>query len=278
MPSPGFGADDSMTHHDIPRDLTSCLRQIERETFIRRAEWFMELASTNSQAMTLAGQDESALPLLIGAIRQSAGRGRGQNAWWSADGALTFSLLFNPLEHGLPFSRWPQIALATGLAVADTLESYLPPASVQLKWPNDVYAAGRKICGILTEVPSGRTDRLVVGIGVNVRNSLREAPAELQSTAVSLIDLLGDSCPLLGEILFAMVTRWHAWLQRLAAGEIDFPTLWRTKCYLTGHQVTVSQGPETLSGTCLGLDRDGTLLLESDGGVQRILAGTIRRR
>lgn len=258
-------------------DSVAILRRLERETFVRHAQWHAELDSTNRAAMSLAQNGLAELPALIGANRQTAGRGRGSNAWWSADGALTFSLLFNPLDRGLPLERWPQVALMTGLAVADTLENYLPPAGVQLKWPNDVYADGRKICGILTEVPPGCTDRLVVGIGLNVGNSLAEAPDDLRSSAVSLRDLLGGNHPPLEDVLMLLIRRWEAWLQRLSAGEIDFPAAWRSKCYLTGERISIVNGPESVVGICRGLDQDGALLLDTERGVQRIIAGTVRR-
>jgi BirA family transcriptional regulator, biotin operon repressor / biotin---[acetyl-CoA-carboxylase] ligase len=261
----------------VEGEIKSVIDNILRKTFIRHAKWHDQLDSTNSAALSLALSESFDLPAIIGTTRQTAGRGRGSNSWWSSDGALTFSILFNPLDHGLPFARWPQVALMTGLAVADVLESYLPPASVQLKWPNDVYADGRKICGILTEVPPGRTDRLVVGIGLNVGNSLAAAPTDIRSSAVSLVDLLGSEHPVLEEVLIALVHRWEGWLKRLATDDIDFPSAWRPKCYLTGERVSVTIGPESQTGMCIGLDRGGALLLETDRGVQRILAGTVRR-
>lgn len=258
-------------------DFSATVRRLEQETFLRRAEWHDQLDSTNSAALSLALRGTPDVPAIIGATHQTAGRGRGSNTWWSSAGALTFSILFNPLDRGLPFARWPQVALMTGLAVADTLESYLPPVSVQLKWPNDVYADGRKICGILTEVPPGRTDRLVVGIGLNVGNSLAAAPVDVRSSAVSLVDLLGSEHPSLQDVLMTLIGRWERWLQRLAAGEVDFPSVWRPKCYLTGERVSVTIGPESQTGICVGLDGDGALLLETERGVQRVLAGTVRR-
>lgn len=239
-------------------------------------EWHDELDSTNSRAFALARADVE-LPRVIGATRQSAGRGRGGNSWWSGEGALTFSLLFNPLQAGLPFLRWPQTALATGLAVAETIENYLPPSLVQLKWPNDVYAQGRKICGILSEVPPGCTDRLVIGIGINVANSFAAAPSDVQATATSLKDFLLNGVPTNQDVLSQLLPRWNAWLQRLAQGEIDFSQAWKPRCYLADHRITISNGSEAQTGWCRGLDRDGALLLETERGVQRILAGTVRR-
>lgn len=258
-------------------DFSEVLAQLERETFLRHTEWHDELDSTNSLAMSLARRGPVDLPLLIGATRQTSGRGRSGNSWWSSDGALTFSLLLNPLGYGLPFDRWPLVALMTGLAVADTLEHFLPPSSVQLKWPNDVYAHGRKICGILTEVPAGRADRLIVGIGLNVANSLSDAPAEIRPIAVSLCELLEDNYPTIVDVLPLLIARWQFWWERLAADDIDFPNLWRTKCLLTGSRISVTIGDTVRMGICRGLAADGTLLLETTHGVESVLAGTVRK-
>jgi BirA family biotin operon repressor/biotin-[acetyl-CoA-carboxylase] ligase len=280
----------SMAHDDIAESL----RILGRRNFLRRIDWFDELPSTNTFAQSAAERLDGPLPWLVGTDRQTAGRGRGQNAWWSSDGALTFSTVIAPSEHGLEARRLPQVALISGLAVADALEDFLPPASVQLKWPNDVFAGGRKICGILSEVPPLRTDRLVIGIGVNVANSLasenvaefvriptdaefHESRSALRETAVALCDLRERDCPTRGEVLIRLIECWEQWLQRLAAGEIDFPEIWRSKCLLQGERISVALGSDVQTGVCLGLDVEGALLLQTDRGTQRILAGTVRR-
>jgi BirA family biotin operon repressor/biotin-[acetyl-CoA-carboxylase] ligase len=65
-------------------------RTLRRETFIADAEFHAELNSTNNRAAALAARGDIAMPLLVLAERQTAGRGRGANAWWSAPGSLTF--------------------------------------------------------------------------------------------------------------------------------------------------------------------------------------------
>ncbi len=252
------------------------LHRIERETFLRRVEWHDEFDSTNSRAMALANEDGIKVPLLIGATRQTAGRGRGQNSWWSADGALTFSVLINPVEFNISPQHLPQVALITGLAIAETLEALLP-MPVQLKWPNDVYVEGRKICGILTEAPAGRPNRLVVGIGLNVGNSMQEAPPDIRQSAISLVDVLGEAMPTRDDVLVSLLKHWEQWLRRLGCDDLDFPNVWQPRCYLHGERVSVTIGPEIHTGVCLGLDTDGVLLLHTETGVRRILAGTVRR-
>ena len=89
---------------DLPRLLA--------ETFVRRLEFHEELPSTNDLALRLAGDESSETPLLVLANRQTAGRGRGVNRWWSNDGALTFTLVGDFVDPQSP-QRWPQISLVT---------------------------------------------------------------------------------------------------------------------------------------------------------------------
>src|SRR5207247_1705002 len=124
--------------------------------------------------------------------RQTAGRGRGSNRWWTADGALTFSLVLEAPPDRLPPSRWPQVALVAGIAVCEALQTPAPRAALRVKWPNDVYLADGKICGILSESIPGWRDRLVVGIGVNVNNRVKSGPkSNVQSPKSYIADDLG---------------------------------------------------------------------------------------
>src|SRR5205807_5233254 len=89
---------------------------------------------------------------------------------------------------------WPRIALAAGVALCDVLQVAVPRSSCSLKWPNDVLLAGKKVAGILVEVPPTAPPaprRLVLGMGWNVNNTLSAAPAEIQSAGSSLCDLAG---------------------------------------------------------------------------------------
>ncbi len=161
--------------------------------FIREVEFHHEIGSTNERALQLAREPHRRYPLLVLAEHQTAGRGRGANRWWGAPGALTFSLVLEGSTAQLPPHRWPQASLTTGLAVCEALEELLRDRTIQLKWPNDVYWKQRKLCGVLLESPAERPGILVLGIGLNVNNSLHNAPHELQSTAITLADATGDS-------------------------------------------------------------------------------------
>ncbi|MCA9419132.1 MAG: biotin--[acetyl-CoA-carboxylase] ligase, partial [Candidatus Omnitrophica bacterium] len=140
----------------------SDIESIKSESFVRTVESYRELASTNDLALQRATIEALDTPLLVIAERQTAGRGRGGNQWWSAPGALTFSLLIDRETLDLREASDPRLSLTTGLAVSDALVDILPIGDFQLKWPNDIYLESRKVAGILLERSSTTPNRLVV--------------------------------------------------------------------------------------------------------------------
>ncbi len=262
------------------------LDRISQATFVERVEWHDVVSSTNDLGIERAGENPLATPLLILAGEQTAGRGRGRNRWWSAAGALTFSLVFDPRRDlavrrapELPTERWPTVALAAGVALCDVLLEMLPDVSCTLKWPNDVLLAGKKVSGILVEVPPAVAPaprRLVLGMGINVNNSLAAAPPELQSTAAALCDAAGtpgDATTL----LIAWLNRFAGHLGALAVGDPALPARWQSLCALSGKDVELQSGNRQVRGTCRGIDTDGALLVDTETGPQRLYAGVLVR-
>ena len=276
--------------HFSPREL----RRLQAETFLEQIEFHPELASTNDLALELVSRGSVQTPLLVLTERQRAGRGRGGNRWWSDAGALTFSLVVQSPATNPPASCGPKVSLTVGLAVCETLEDLLPGFAVGLKWPNDVFLAERKVCGILVEVPPGptrsltqdprnlrdsgdlNTRKLVVGIGLNVNNSFASAPAELQATATSLLDATGHKHHL-GEVLTRLLRRVAERLQLLWQGELDLPRHWEPRCLLRGRTVQVTAGRRQTVGVCRGIDEQGALLLQTSSGVERCFSGVVTR-
>ena len=191
----------SQTMHPVDdRFAPSDIARIVSETFIDRVDYHEEIESTNSRATQLAAAaSANTVPddrscVLVLTENQTAGRGRGANRWWSTRGALTFSVLIRPNAVDLPTDRWPQLSLTAGLAVCEAIESLLSDVTVGIKWPNDVYLSGRKVCGILVEAGGGQPGsgvigNIVFGIGVNVHNSAENAPHELRDKVIALSDV-----------------------------------------------------------------------------------------
>ncbi|GMV94522.1 MAG: biotin--[acetyl-CoA-carboxylase] ligase [Candidatus Hydrogenedentota bacterium] len=243
--------------------------RVKRETFVRSIEYHRAYPSTNTRAMEIAEDASSAVPALVITEIQTAGRGRGDNVWWSAAGALTYSLVLDLKNRQSNPLSWPTFALATAVAVCETLEARDPELEFGIRWPNDVFCGNRKICGILPELCG--TSRLVLGIGVNVNNAMVEAPEALRQTAVSLIDLTGKRWNLTETLIALLQT-----LER-RFDDPELPAAWAKRCLLRGHQVTVRFETRESTGLCKGIEPNGALLLEIGNTCERFYGGTIVR-
>ena len=233
-------------------------------TFVRHIEIHETLGSTNDRATELARTADIPLPALVVAHRQTAGRGRGVNEWWSGDGALTFSLVLDASTLAIGTDRWPQLSLATAVAVCNALAVELRQYEVasampRIKWPNDVLIDGRKVCGILIESPAQpgvRRRCLVVGIGVNVNNSWKTAPAELSARATAICDVTGHPHSL-PNVLVQIINATKRQFDRLAANEPELPSEWQQLCWLQGHTISIDAGERKTEGICAGIAADG---------------------
>jgi BirA family biotin operon repressor/biotin-[acetyl-CoA-carboxylase] ligase len=254
------------------------LPRIHRSGLVRHVDYHETLGSTSDRALELAAVDEVPLPLLVLTERQTGGRGRGTNKWWSADGALTFSLALDAAE--LPAEERPRTALAGGLAVCEALAELAPSGQWQVKWPNDVFVNGRKVCGILCESVPGWPERIVVGIGVNVNNSMRVQGSGfgvqegVSKQATALVDLDGVMRDLI-EVLLAVLDRFDLRWRSLATGFTDIATEYRRRCFLSDKTLIVTSGNDRHIGVCRGIDDRGSLLLATESGVRTIVAGSI---
>lgn len=131
---------------------------------------FEELESTNGYC---GGLDLGSVEdfTTVWAHRQTAGRGQRGNRWESEGGKnLTFSVVLHPVF--LPARRQYELTKALALGVSDWVMDEADSKRVEIKWPNDIYAEGKKICGILVENKIGeRYETAVCGIGVNINQT-----------------------------------------------------------------------------------------------------------
>jgi len=162
---------------------------------IQTLEYHEEIPSTNDRVQELLRQPmKPKLPCLVIAKRQTAGRGRGNKRWWSGEGAILMSLGFELSPESLTRDQLPMLSATTARSVARVLSRYLPEHSLEFRPPNDVYAEGKKISGILLESPTPQYG--ILGIGLNVNNRLTDIPPEFLAEMTdhpitSLIELLG---------------------------------------------------------------------------------------
>lgn len=247
--------------------------RIVSQTFVARAEHHRSLTSTNDRAGQCASQAPAGLPLLIVADRQTSGRGRGSNRWWTGRGSLAFSLLVEADRSGTNAARpSPLAALAAAVAVVETVARLVSPQAVGIHWPNDVMAAGRKLAGILVEVLPNR--RQVIGVGLNANNRLAEAPPELQQTATTLWELTGGVHDRTA-LLISLLGGFQAVFQQLAARPEQIAAAADRVCLQHGKTLAIELGKETITGRCLGIAPDGALLLQTPQGRRSFYSGTL---
>ena len=221
------------------------------------------LPSTNNEVARLAAQGaEEGISVI--AEEQTAGRGRLQRKWESPKGAgLYFSILLRPR---IPQDRWPLLTFMAALAVNDALLE-ASNLDTDIKWPNDLLAGERKICGILAEVIESDSGRAVVlGIGINLT---KEAfPHELAAIATSVDEASGcraERETILAALLNAL-SRWYSLIHE-SDGAARLLAAWSSRSsYSEGKSVKVTTGTESLVGVTRGLEPDGALRLESETG------------
>jgi len=234
---------------------------------------FDSIDSTNLEAMrqARAGAPEG---LSVVAREQTAGRGRLDRSWHSQkDAGLYFSIVLRP---ALEMNRWPLLPLMAALAVSDALMKScgLP---TDIKWPNDILANERKLCGILVEtVETVNGSAAIVGIGINL---ISEAlPKDLRSTATSIGEITNsepDAEEVLIELLKAIAERYDV-LQSAGGCEHTLREWCANSSFAFDRQVRVSLGGDSFIGNTRGLERDGGLRVESaDGQMKIVRAGDV---
>jgi BirA family biotin operon repressor/biotin-[acetyl-CoA-carboxylase] ligase len=211
------------------------------------------------------------------AVEQVAGRGRrGRSFISDPRDSLTFSVAIDhrrgaltPALVGLP--------LALGVAVAGAASAWAP--GIGLKWPNDLLRNGRKCAGMLVETRlSGDLERIVIGLGVNLR--LPDALARaIDQPACGLFDP-GAAMPpreeLAGRLARALIDAAERFL---AEGFGDTAARWAPFDVLAGREVTILEdGRATLAGRADGLDSTGALRLRTSGGVVAVAVGDVSAR
>jgi len=223
---------------------------------------FDSIGSTNDEARRRARQG-AAHGTVIYADEQTAGRGRLARTWFSPPGNLYLSIL---LRIDVPLRRMGELSFVASLSVAETVAALLPQRlRPTLKWPNDVLVENAKISGILLEMEA---DAAILGIGLNVL----EAPSGARYATTTLVAKGGiASVDTARDILLEQLGRFLDLWQ--GEGFSAIRAAWLERSYPSGSTIRVTGGGSSQEGLFVGLDDSGALLLQTDHGLTRILAG-----
>ena len=229
------------------------------------------IGSTNTEARRLLEEGYEP-PFLLVSEEQTAGRGRlGRSFYSPADTGIYMSFLIKP-EFDITHAGLITTAAATAVVAAI---KKLTGMDAEIKWVNDVFFNGKKICGILTEAvsdfESGQIQYLVVGIGINC--STKKFPKELAGTGGSLTE---ENEPFFRNALVAEVIN-HFIPLTYHLEEREFLPYYREHSMVIGKKITVYRGgldsnSEGQLATAEGIDDNGGLMVRYGDGTKEALA------
>ncbi len=215
------------------------------------------------------------------ALQQTAGKGRMGRSFFSPKEGIYLSIIIKP---DFDLSRSVLVTVATAAAVAEAIDEVCGQTEkTQIKWVNDVYLKGGKVCGILTEgitdFETGQIDHLVIGIGINT--TLEGFPEELRQIAGAVE---GDySKPALAAGVIWRVLDYMDHIQQRR-----FMKSYREKSFLIGRDIRVYKGVyrsdpakelDGIPARVLDIDEDGGLqVIYTDGRQETLTTGEVSIR
>ncbi len=237
--------------------------KLTTETLGRSVVFREETASTNLDAKALGRQGAPHGTLAL-CVRQTAGRGRRGRSWLSGEGAVCMTLLLRP---PFPLQLAPRYVVACALGVCRALRAF--GAGARIKWPNDILADGRKLCGILLEADA--SGFVVAGIGVNVNQ--RYFPADIADAAGSLWAATGQAHDP-NEVIARILNECEPPFA-LCGSEAGYAALlesYKALSLTIGSRVRVFAPDEEYDAKAVGLDSLGMLVVRRDDGETRVVS------
>ena len=238
---------------------------------------YKTITSTNTVLKALAAEGAPAgLALIAG--EQTAGRGRmGRSFYSPADSGLYLSLLLRPNVSAVEATR---LTACAAVAVAETIEE-LSGRPAQIKWVNDIFVDGRKVCGILTEASvdceNGMMHYVIIGLGVNTHVPAGDFPEEIRGIAGAAFD--SDSIPELRCRLAAgILDRLAEYTENPGAPRVFEG--YRSRSLVLGKAINIlAPGRDPVPAEVLDLEEDYALLVRlPDGSTQRLNSGEVSVR
>ena len=228
---------------------------------------FKSVTSTNKIARSYASDGAKEGSVYI-AQHQTEGRGRMGRSFFSPEGGGVYlSVILRP---EIPVESTPLITTAAAAAVADAID-FLSGEKSQIKWVNDIFLNGKKVCGILTEaataVEEGRLDYAVLGIGINVYAPSEGFPDEIKNVAGCVFKNFKSN---MKNIIAAnILDNFYKYYKNLEKRE--FVKLYKQKQLAVGKDITVICANSSYNARCTGINDDCNLIVEKENGETAVL-------
>lgn len=220
---------------------------------------FDKIGSTNDEAEKIAASTDK--PILIVAESQTNGKGRNGKSFFSPSTGLYFSLVTHPKSD---FYSLTTVTCRTAVAVTRAIDT-LTPLHPKIKWVNDIYIDGKKVCGILCRAlgGNGRVEHLITGIGININTEA--FPDEISNSAGSL------NCGVDKNLLVAEIA------ENLLSLE-NYMDEYREKSCVIGKEIVYWKDNIPHTATAVDIDENGGLIVTEGEKKSTLTGGEITLR
>lgn len=233
----------------------------------RECPWLDELfvyntiSSTNDEAKQLLSQGKQGF-ILVCSDQQTQGKGRKHRSFYSPAKGLYMSIAFRPR---LSLEGVPYLTICSALAVCDVLKEHYN-LDADIKWLNDIYCNGLKLCGILCEgeieMESRSYQTMVVGIGLNLE--VNQVPENLEPI-MTAVNLQTDHHVDRNWVIIAILNRFYHYYQMLMNEDTSFMDQYRSLNFLIGRTVKLERGHDRIY-TVIDINSQGHLCVQDDQG------------
>ena len=229
---------------------------------------FDETGSTNQEARKLALSGEADHGAVVIARKQSAGRGRRGKNFFSPDGGLYLSVVLKPHDD---IHKSLMITTSAATAVYRAVKEVCG-IDLDIKWVNDLYKNGKKVCGILaeadTDFETGEIRFVVVGIGINVSTDVEKIPEDLKGIAGVLYENPEEAAKAdLSRLAAAVTADLIEETKVLAISDI-----YMERNMIPGKRIRITEGDQVRYGQAVAICDDGRLLVKEDDGQENRLS------
>ncbi len=235
-------------------------------------ELFDTIDSTNTYLKRKA--DTASEGHTVIALSQSGGRGRLGRTFFSPAGTgLYMSILLKPT---LPADKAVYITAAAAVAAAEAIEK-ISNKKTDIKWVNDVYIGGKKVCGILTEAAfdDAGMKYAVLGIGINVNVPEGGFPEDIKNIAGSVFESADDEC--VSHLVTELTEKFFAYYRKLE--KMEYLDTYKAKMMYIGESINVISPSECYTARLVSVNDDFSLNVRTDSDEdKRIFSGEISIR
>ena len=235
-----------------------------------RVAVFPSLASTNATAKQMAAQGAQNGSVVI-AERQSEGRGRLGRSFFSPDGTGVYMSVI--VRGSLQVTDATRLTTAAAVATAQAIE-VVSDRTAGIKWVNDIYLNGKKVCGILTEggicSGKGQLDYAVIGIGINVAPPKGGFPDEIADIAAAIFADANAANGMREDLIAEILNHLMPLLENLTSPNILCE--YRRRSTIVGQRVYVHRADSPArAALALEIDNDFRLLVRYEDGTTEAL-------